>query len=98
MNESKHSLNADEGFFDRPEVIKWSLRFFYSICFILVSIDLIIHRHIETDIEKIPAFYVIYAFLACALLVLITNQIRRFIVRDKNFYRDSEDIDKKDNK
>ena len=98
MNESKHSLNTDKGFFDRPQAIKWSLRLFYGVCIMLVAIDFIIHRHVETDIEKIPAFYVIYAFLACVIFVLIANQLRRLIMRDEDFYKSAEKINKKDNK
>jgi hypothetical protein len=98
MNESKHSLNTDKALFDRPEVMKWSLRLFYSICILLVAVDFIIHRHIETDIEKIPAFYVIYAFLACVFFVLIANQLQKLIMRDENFYKNAQVNNKKDNK
>jgi hypothetical protein len=96
VNESKGSLNVNEGFFDRSDVIKWSLRIFYSICIMLLAVDFIIHRHVETDIEKIPAFYVVYAFLACVLFVLIANQLRKLLMREDHYYTKDEDLIKKD--
>lgn len=73
-------------FFDRPQTIKWILRIFYSICIILVLADFIIHRHIETTVEKIPAFYALYGFVACVILVLIANQMRRWLMRGEDYY------------
>jgi len=87
--------SADPGFFYRPKIIQWILRVFYGLCVILVIVDFIIHRHIETSIEKIPAFYAIYGFIACVVLVLIANQMRKLLMRDEHYYDDDFQKDTK---
>ncbi len=84
---SHHNDNHGQGFFYRPEVIQWILRIFYTLCVLLVVVDFFIHRHIETAIEKVPAFYAIYGFIACVVLVLIANQMRKVLMRDENYYQ-----------
>lgn len=86
MTNANDTLNTDDGFFDRPQVIKWMLRIFYSICIALVVVDFIIHRHISTDVERIPAFYAIYGFAVCAILVLTARQLRKLLIREEHFY------------
>lgn len=75
--------------FDRPRVIKWVLRIFYGICISLVLIDFLIHRHVETSIERVPAFYAIYGFFTCVILVLLAKQLRKLLMRDENYYETS---------
>ena len=88
MTNANDTLNTDDGFFDRPQVIKWMLRIFYSVCIALVVVDFIIHRHISTDVERIPAFYAIYGFAVCAILVLTARQLRKLLIREEHFYGD----------
>ena len=98
----QHSTSSEDevGFFDRPETVQWILRFFYFICIVLVVVDFIVHRHIVTDIEKVPAFYAIYGFVACVVLVLIANQMRKVLMRDEHYYQNennqNEGFDKGD--
>ena len=73
-------------FFDRPETIKWILRIFYFLSVVLVLADFIVHRHIMTDMEKIPTFYAAYGFIACTILVLIATQMRKWLMRDEEYY------------
>jgi hypothetical protein len=87
MNEKKQNQDEySQGFFDRPQTIKWILRVFYAICILLVIADFVVHRHIETAIEKTPAFYAIYGFVACVILVLIATQMRKVLMRDEHYY------------
>jgi hypothetical protein len=79
-----------EGFFYQPKTIQWILRIFYSICVLLVLADFVVHRHIITAAEKIPAFYALYGFVACVVLVLISTQMRKVLMRDENYYADSD--------
>ncbi len=81
MNNHKPS-----GFFYQPNTIRWILRIFYALCVLLVLADFIVHRHILTNIEKIPAFYALYGFVACVILVLIASQMRKFLMRDEQYY------------
>jgi len=80
------ALTEKEPFFDRPEVIQWSLRIFYICCVILLVLDFIVHRHIYTDIEKIPAFYALFGSISCAALLLIAKLVRKLLMRDEEYY------------
>lgn len=75
-----------EGFFYQPKTISWILRIFYSLCVLLVIVDFIVHRHIITDAEKIPAFYALYGFVACVVLVVIASKMRTYLMRDSDYY------------
>jgi hypothetical protein len=90
---SDNHTSSPEGFFYQPKTIKWILRVFYGLCVILVALDFIIHRHIATPIEKIPTFYGLFGFISCVILVLIANQIRKWVMRDEHYYAaESEQI------
>lgn len=62
------------------------LKVFYVICGLLVLVDFIVHRHIYHDWENIPAFYAIYGFIGCVVLVLIATEMRKFLMRGEDYY------------
>jgi hypothetical protein len=72
--------------FDRQENVDRLLRVFYVICILLALADFLVHRHIGFDWEKIPAFYALYGFVACVLLVLIAKQMRKILMRKEDYY------------
>ena len=82
MSDDKEKIH----FFDRPKNVKRLLKGFYAICILLVLADFVLHRHIGFDWEKIPAFYAIYGFVACVLLVLIAKQMRKVLMRREDYY------------
>lgn len=73
-------------FFDKPQNVKWMMRGFYGICILLVVADFIIHRHVGLDWEKIPAFYAIYGFVACVVLVILAKEMRKLVMRKESYY------------
>jgi len=75
-----------EYFFDKPGNVKLVLRGFYAICIMLVIADFVIHRHISLSWEKIPAFYAIYGFVACVVLVIIATAMRKVVMRKEDYY------------
>lgn len=75
-----------KGFFDKPENIRKLLKIFYGICILLVMVDFIVHRHIYHSWEKIPAFYAVYGFVGCVVLVLIAKEMRKFLMRGEDYY------------
>ncbi|MBE9397665.1 hypothetical protein IOQ59_10370 [Pontibacterium sp. N1Y112] len=75
-----------DGWFDKPENVKKMLKVFYVICGLLVLVDFIVHRHIYHDWENIPAFYAIYGFIGCVVLVLIATEMRKFLMRGEDYY------------
>ncbi|MDX1452310.1 MAG: hypothetical protein R3183_07110 [Oleiphilaceae bacterium] len=74
------------GFFDKPENISKILKVFYVICALLVIVDFVVHRHIYHDWENIPAFYAIYGFVGCVILVLIAKEMRKVLMRGEDYY------------
>ena len=72
--------------FDRPENVERLLKGFYAICILLVLVDFVIHRHIGFGWEEIPAFYAIYGFAACVVLVVIAKKMRNIVMRKEDYY------------
>ena len=80
----------EQGFFERPKNIQWMLRIFYGLCAFFVLMDFVVHRHVETAIEKVPAFYAAYGFVACVILVLLATQMRKLVMRNENYYDENK--------
>ena len=75
-------------FFDKPENVDRLLKGFYGVCILLVIVDFFVHRHIGFGWEKIPAFYAIYGFVACVLLVIVAKKMRTVLMRKEDYYDD----------
>lgn len=80
------SEQEEKGYFDKPENIQKMLKVFYVLCGLLVIVDFIVHRHIYHDWENIPAFYAIYGFVGCVVLVVIAKKMRNFLMRGEDYY------------
>lgn len=97
QHQDSHSTHDKEhqtiGFFYRKDVIRWFLRIFYFCCAALLIADFIIHRHIVTDIERIPTFYAIYGLISCVVLVYLAKWLRILLIRDENYYDEPETAD-----
>ena len=74
------------GWFDKPENVSKMLKVFYVICVLLVIADFIVHRHIYHNWENVPAFYAIYGFVGCSILVFIAKWMRTFLMRGEDYY------------
>jgi len=72
--------------FDNPKNVDRLLKGFYTVCVLLVVVDLFVHRHIAMAWEKIPAFYAIYGFVACVLLVVLAKWMRKVVMRKEEYY------------
>lgn len=75
-----------EHLFDRQENVERLLKGFYAICVLLVLADFVFHRHTGFNWEKIPAFYALYGFVACVLLVVIAKKMRTVLMRKEDYY------------
>lgn len=78
--------NESTGFFEKPENISKMLKVFYVICVLLVVADFIVHRHIYHSWENMPAFYAIYGFVGCSILVFVAKWMRTFLMRGEDYY------------
>jgi hypothetical protein len=81
-----HEVPSDSSFFDKPRNIKIIMYTFYALCIVLVALEFVVHRHIYLSFEKIPAFYALYGFVACVVLVVIAKLMRHAVMRDEHYY------------
>ncbi|MBE1300988.1 MAG: hypothetical protein GJ680_13900 [Alteromonadaceae bacterium] len=81
-------------FFDKPENVKRLLMVFYACCAILVILDFVLYRKAYHSLESIKAFYPIYGFVGCVLLVVIAKWMRTFLMRDEEYYEPLDEADK----
>ena len=52
----------------------------------LALLDLVIHRHAETQFDAWFGFYAFYGFVACVALVLAAKLLRRLVMRGEDYY------------
>ena len=72
--------------FDNPKNIQRLLRGFYVVCVVLVLLEFVIHRHVTHPIDRVPAAYAIFGFVAFWGLVVSATKLRRFLMRDEDYY------------
>lgn len=73
-------------FLDKKENVQRVLYGFYALCIALFLADFIIHRHVYHSWENIPAFYAIFGFIACVILVFGATQMRKILMRGEDYY------------
>jgi len=79
--------------FDNPKNVKRLLNGFYICCAVLVGLDFVIHRHVYHSWENIWAFYPIYGFIGCVVLVVIAKWMRIFLMRPEDYYNPAEETE-----
>jgi len=84
MNDNKQYI------FDNPKNVKLLVKALYACCFILFTLDLVIHRHIYHPWEEFTGFYAFYGCLACVVLVLLAREMRKVVMRDEDYYEKDE--------
>ncbi len=72
--------------FDDPKNIKRLLNIFYLCCALLVILDFVIHRHTMHKWDSLWAFYPIYGFVGCVVLVVVAKWMRTFLMRPEDYY------------
>ena len=80
-----------EGFFYQPQVIRRGLQLLYGACVVLLLAEVVVHRHTLADIEKVPGFYALVSGLATVSLIFIAAKLRRFFMRDEDYYSQHEE-------
>lgn len=74
--------------FDKPRNVKRAIYALYAVCALSAIGDLIIHRHVDHPWESLFAFYSVYGFGACVLLVLAAKEMRKVLMRGDGYYDD----------
>ena len=74
------------GWPDKPDNQRLIRRVLYVACALLVVVDFVVHRHIYTDIERVPAFYTLYGFVALVGVVMAAKGLRHFVKRNEDYY------------
>lgn len=83
--------------FDNPRNVSRLLLGLYIISAGLFIADFFVHRHTVHPWEGFPGFYALYGFVACVLLVFISKEMRKVLMRDEDYYEMKEkkdDVDK----
>ncbi|MEM7252580.1 MAG: hypothetical protein AAF493_14285 [Pseudomonadota bacterium] len=78
--------NESKRWLDEPANIKKILWVFYALCAVLVLVEFFHHRHVTHAWESLFGFYAIYGFVACVILVLAATQLRKWLMRDEDYY------------
>ena len=73
---------------DRPENVR---KIYYAIwigCALLLGLELLIDKHVETAVEHWFGFHGFFSLLACVALVLAAKLLRRVVSRPEDYYDD----------
>lgn len=94
-----HEKSDKQYLFDNPKNTQRVLYILYVCCTVLVLLDFVIHRHVYHSWENLPAFYPIYGFVGCVVLVVVARWMRTFLMRSEDYYDKGydKDYDKSDN-
>ena len=76
--------------FDNPQNIKRLLYGLYICCGVLVILDFVINRKVYHSWENLWAFYPIYGFVGCVVLVFVAKWMRLILMRDEDYYDSPE--------
>ena len=68
------------------KAVKFTLKILTAISVISFGADFLYHRHVVHPWEGLWGFYAIYGFVACVVLVLISKKLRRFLMRNEDYY------------
>ena len=72
--------------FDKPRNVRRVVLGLVGVCVILLSLDLVLHRHVSHPWEAMFGFYAVYGFVACVLLVLLAKEMRKVLIRNEDYY------------
>ncbi len=93
----KPGFSEKQHLFDSPRNVRRFLRGLVTVCAAFLLLDVIsflLHqfagfhllRHEEGPFDWLPGYYGIYGFIACAVLVLAAKELRKFLMRDEDYY------------
>ena len=80
--------NEPKRWLDYPQNVRKVYFSVWVVCALLLGLELLIEKHVETDVEHWFGFHGFFGLIACVALVLAAKQLRRVISRPENYYDD----------
>lgn len=88
MPQERVVRNERTRWLDRPENVR---KIYYAVwisCALLLGVELLIDKHVETAVEHWFGFHGFFSLIACVALVLGAKLLRRVVSRPKDYYDD----------
>ncbi len=79
MSDKKHV-------FDNPKNVKRVIHWLYVACAVVFVADFFVERDVNHPWESLFGFYGIYGFIAFSLLVLVSKELRKVLMRREDYY------------
>ncbi|NKB49832.1 MAG: hypothetical protein GKS02_10795 [Alphaproteobacteria bacterium] len=73
---------------DRKENVTKIVRALYAVCAVVILADLVARTHPENQIDAVPFFYGVFAFLGSIFLVMAVKFVRKILSRSEDYYDD----------
>ena len=67
-----------------PPLRRW-LKCFFVLCLVLALLDIVVNKHGD-HWWSFFGFHNLYGFVACVILVLVATAMRRWVMRDEDYY------------
>ena len=80
--------DKNKSWWKQPNFVTGFIILLVVICFSLLAIELIIHRHSEFDFEGWFGFYGLFGFVAYVVLIVLAKLIRKLVKRPEDYYGD----------
>lgn len=71
-----------------PPATRWMIRIFIGLCALLLVLDFLLTREIHHPLERVPAFYALFGFIGCVVLVVVAKWMRVWLMRGETYYDD----------
>lgn len=79
-------MKKEFDFFDKPKNRRILGTLFVASLVVLVALDFFVHKHPFFNWDGFPAFYALYGFGGCVLLVVIAKWLRPLLKREEDYY------------
>lgn len=83
--------NKEFDWFDRPSSRRLLWILLWAICVVFVLLEFTIKRKAYFPIEKIPFFFAILGFVACAVSILVAKALGNVLKVPEDYYEPEED-------
>ncbi len=88
QNTSPPKQDEKRHLFDDPKNVKRAIYWLIAVCSVALLTEFAVYRHVDHPWESLFGFYALYGFSAYVLLVLISRELRKVIMRGEDYYDD----------